>query len=448
LASAHAGQLRAHKRRQCAAGESARARPQAARARASDRVVDATTHNLNHVTVEMPRDALVVVTGPSGSGKSSLALDTIYTEGRRRFVESLSTYARQFLGNRDKPPVDRIEGLGPSVAVEAGTSRGHPRSTVATTTEIHDHLRVLWARAGTPRCPTHGLELAKVDPARIARDVLKKHSGARGWVVAPLGGPGGVESDDPAQLVTARLDAWKAAGFVRLLIDGAEVRLDAKLPKIGPESRVDVVIDRLGFASESRARLAEAAEGAAAMAQGRVSVVVSGGARLEYSTQGACPTCGHRLAHRLDPRHFSFNTHAGACPDCDGLGATSRCDAAKLIVDPSLPLQEGALHPKFARYLVKGKGYYEHLFLEVARQHKVRVELAWANLPKAHQELVLHGKGAKAKYEVTIEKESTNAEITERFTSDWTGLCGHIDAWHKKTEDAEWATLLEQVMTR
>ncbi len=411
------------------------------------RVVDATTHNLNHVTVEMPRDALVVVTGPSGSGKSSLALDTIYTEGRRRFVESLSTYARQFLGNRDKPPVDRIEGLGPSVAVEAGTSRGHPRSTVATTTEIHDHLRVLWARAGTPRCPTHGLELAKVDPARIARDVLKKHSGARGWVVAPLGGPGGVESEEPAKLVAARLDAWKAAGFVRLFVDGVEVRLDAKLPKIGAETRVDVVIDRLGFTGDSRARLAEAAEGAAAMAQGRVSVVVSGGARLEYSTQGACPECGHRLAHRLDPRHFSFNTHAGACPDCDGLGATSRCDAAKLIVDPSLPLQEGALHPKFARYLVKGKGYYEHLFLEVARQHKVRVELAWANLPKAHQELVLHGKGSKPKYEVTIEKESTNAEITERFTSDWSGLCGHIDAWHKKTEDAEWATLLEQVMT-
>jgi excinuclease ABC subunit A len=411
------------------------------------RVVDATTHNLNHVSVDMPRDALVVITGPSGSGKSSLALDTIHTEGRRRFVESLSTYARQFLGNRDKPPVDRIEGLGPSVAVEASTSRGHPRSTVATTTEIHDHLRVLWARAGTPRCPTHGLELAKVDPARIARDVLKRHSGGKGWIVAPLGGPGGVESEAPAKLVAERLDAWKAAGFVRILVDGVETRLDAKLPKLGPSSRVDLVIDRLGFASDSRARIAEAAEQAAHQAQGRVSVVVASGARLEYSTQGACPECGHRLAHRLDPRHFSFNTHAGACPECDGLGTSSRCDPEKLVVHEDRSLTEDALHPKFARYLVKGKGYYEHLFLEVARTHRIKVELAFGNLSKAQRELLLFGKGSKPRYDVTIERESTNAEVTERFSADWPGLCGHIDAWHKKTEDAEWASLLEQVMT-
>ncbi len=411
------------------------------------RVVDATTHNLDHVSVDMPRDALVVITGPSGSGKSSLALDTIHTEGRRRFVESLSTYARQFLGNRDKPPVDRIEGLGPSVAVEASTSRGHPRSTVATTTEIHDHLRVLWARAGTPRCPTHGLELAKVDPARIARDVLKRHAGGKGWVVAPVRGPGlGTDTFDKEQL-DKLVDAWKAAGFVRLLVDGSEVRLDGKLQKLGAEARVDLVIDRLGFAPDARARIAEAAEQAAAQAHGRVSIVVAGGPRLEYSTQGACPECGHRLEHRLDPRHFSFNTHAGACPECDGLGSSSRCDPAKLVLHEDRSLLEDALHPKFARYLVKGKGYYEHLFLTVARTHKIKVELAFGNLSKAQQDLLLFGKGSKPRYEVKIERESMNAEISERFTADWPGLCGHIDAWHRKTEDAEWATLLEQVMT-
>src|SRR6185295_18077377 len=188
--------------------------------------------NLRGIDVDIPRDALTVVTGPSGSGKSSLALDTIHTEGRRRFVESLSTYARQFLGTRDKPPVERIEGLGPSVAVEAGTSRGHPRSTVATTTEIHDHLRVLWARAGQPRCPLHEVELVRVDPARIAKQVVQKHTGAKGWIVAPLFGTGGVESGDPSVEVPKRIEAWRAAGFLRLLIDGSEARLDQKLPKL------------------------------------------------------------------------------------------------------------------------------------------------------------------------------------------------------------------------
>ncbi|MFM7297135.1 MAG: excinuclease ABC subunit UvrA, partial [Planctomycetota bacterium] len=306
---------------------------------------------------------------------------------------------------------------------------------------------VLWARAGTPRCPKHGLELAKVDPARIARDVLKRHGGAKGWIVAPMRGPeDGGETLDKERLEKL-VDAWKSAGFVRLLVDGAEVRLDGKLPKLGANARVDLVIDRLGFSTDSRARIAEAAEQAAAQAHGRVSVVVAAGPRLEYSTQGACPECGHRLEHRLDPRHFSFNTHAGACPECDGLGSSSRCDAAKLVVHEDRSLLEDALHPKFARYLVKGKGYYEHLFLTVARTHKIKVELAFGNLTQSQQDLLLHGKGAKPRYEVKIERESTNAEIQERFTADWPGLCGHIDAWHRKTEDAEWATLLEQVMT-
>jgi excinuclease ABC subunit A len=419
-------------------------------------VVDANTHNLKHVSVEIPRDALVVLTGPSGSGKSSLALDTIYTEGRRRFVESLSTYARQFLGNRDKPPVDRIEGLGPSVAVEAGTSRGHPRSTVATTTEIHDHLRVLWARAGTPRCPTHGGPLLASDPARIAKQVLKTHSGRKGWVVAPLLGAGGAEAGDSAELFEKHVSAWKSAGFVRVLVDGVEVRLDAasgkEAPKIAPDSRIDLVIDRFAFGADTRARLAEAAEQAAEHASGRVSVVVAAqagekAARLEFSTAGACAECGHRLVHKLDPRLFSFNTHVGACADCGGLGVASRADQAKLVVDPSLPLADGALHAKFARYLVKGKGYYEHLFRKVASEHRIDLAKPFAKLTAAQQALLVHGVGAKPQYNVVIERESTNAEIEERFTASWPGLCGHIDAWHRKTEDAEWAALLETVMT-
>ncbi len=431
-----------------AAGDSAPATP-------SDviEVVDANTHNLKHVSLEIPRDSLVVVTGPSGSGKSSLALDTIYTEGRRRFVESLSTYARQFLGNRDKPPVERIAGLGPSVAVEAGTSRGHPRSTVATTTEIHDHLRVLWARAGTARCPTHRSALVSSDPARIARAVLKSYSGRKGWIVAPLLGPGGAQSGDSAELFDKHIAAWKAAGFVRVLVDGVEARLDAPArPQLEPNSRVDLVLDRFNFNAAARARIAEAAEQAAEHASGRVSVVVAAqesepATRAEFSTAGACVECGHRLTHKLDPRLFSFNTHAGACAECGGLGQTSRCDPAKLVVDPNLPLMDGALHTKFARYLVKGKGYYEHLFLEVGRQHRVDLRKPFAKLTAAQQALILHGTGSKPLYSVTIARESTNAEIEERFSADWPGLCGHVDAWRRKTDDPEWAALLETVMT-
>jgi len=435
------------------------ARADAADSRPSNviRVVDANTHSLQHVSIDIPRDSLVVVTGPSGSGKSSLALDTIYTEGRRRFVESLSTYARQFLGTRDKPPVDRIEGLGPSVAVEAGTSRGHPRSTVATTTEIHDHLRVLWARAGTPRCPTHGEALVASDAARIAKQTIKTFSGRKGWIVAPMIGPGAAESGDAKELLARHVDSWKTAGFVRVLVDGVEARLDESgakgaSSKVAPDSRVDLVIDRLAFGPDTRARIAEAAEQAAQHAGGRVSVIAapqgdSESARVENSTLGSCSTCGHRLEHKLDPRLFSFNTPAGACPECSGLGVASRCDPEKLVVDPSMSLVDGALHAKFSRYLVKGKGYYEHLFRKVAREHKIDVEKPVAKLTQTQRALLLHGVGAKAQYNVVIERESANAEIEERFTASWPGLCGHVDAWHSKTEDAEWAALLETVMT-
>src|SRR6185503_10330162 len=176
-------------------------------------VFGARTHNLKNVDVWLPRRALTVVTGPSGSGKSSLALDTIHAVGRARFVESLSTYARQFLGDRDKPPVDRIEGLGPSVAVEARTSGGHPRSTVATTTEIHDHFRVLWARAGTPRCPQHGEELTHSDASRLAKRLLRELAGQKGWIVAPVFGPEAAGKEDLSAAVARASEAWRAGGF-------------------------------------------------------------------------------------------------------------------------------------------------------------------------------------------------------------------------------------------
>ena len=422
-------------------------------------VFGARTHNLKNVDISVPRRALVVFTGPSGSGKSSLALDTIHAVGRARFVESLSTYARQFLGNRDKPPVDRIQGLGPSVAVEARTSLGHPRSTVATTTEIHDHLRVLWARAGTPRCPTHGEELVASDAGRAAKRILGEFGGQKGWIVAPVFGPGAkLEDDLPAAVARAR-ESWKTAGFVRLLVDGSERRLDGKegeelVPK--EAQRVDLVLDRLSFDAAARARIVEAVEQAEALAGGRVSVVVRGDkgaapARLELSTKGACTQCGFQLGEPLEPRHFSFNTHVGACPACDGLGEHWRCVPELLVTHPERALVDdeeggGALWGKLGRYLTKGKGYYEFLLRAVAKVHKLELARPLGSLSDAEQALLLEGAGARPSYDVRIAKEGASFQLEERFSAAWPGLCGHVDAWHKKSEDPEWRAILERTM--
>ena len=423
------------------------------------RVEGARTHNLDDVDVTLPRNALTVVTGPSGSGKSSLALDTIHATGKQRFVESLSTYARQFLAARDRAPVERIVGLGPSVAVEARTSSGHPRSTVATTTEIHDHLRVLWARAGTRRCPDHGQELVRSDAGGVAGRILKAIDGEKGWVVAPVFGPGAEVPDDLAAAFEGRLEAWRTAGFVRVLLDDQEVRLEAATrPPQGTE-RVDLVIDRLTFERAARGRIAEAVEQAESVSGGRVSVLTrarkgQSAQRLEFSTRGACTECGFRLAEELEPRHFSFNTHAGACPGCDGLGERWQCAPELLVDGPELPLVANgsgvktAIGGKLGRYLTKGKGYYEHLLRTVARKHRIDLQKPFGKLSEKARELLLHGRGAKASYTVEIDRESELYEMHESFSSDWPGLCGHVDAWHAKAEDPEWRGILERYMAR
>lgn len=417
------------------------------------RVEGARTHNLRNIDVSIPRDALTVITGPSGSGKSSLALDTLYTEGRRRFVESLSTYARQFLGAGDRPPVDHIRGLGPAVAVEARTSRGHPRSTVATTTEIHDHLRVLYSRAGVRRCPDHGEKLEPESPSRIARRLAKEHEGAKGWIVAPAFGDGAASLPKTVALWKERVQAWLAAGFVRLLIDGKEERLEAELKKPKAKARVDLVIDRVSFEASGRSRMAEAAEQASALAQGRVGIVIRGpggvaGERLSFHTQGACSQCGFALEEALEPRHFSFNTHVGACKSCDGLGELKRCMAELLVTEPEKPLVQGAIGSKLGRYLTKGKGFYEFLLRHVAQEHGIDINQPYDKLKKRERDLIMYGRGAKKEYAVEIEKSYRNADVEERFSAEWPGLCGQVDAWHQRTEDPDWAKLLETVMER
>ncbi|MAE28557.1 MAG: excinuclease ABC subunit A [Planctomycetes bacterium] len=419
------------------------------------RVVEARTHNLEGVTVDIPLGSLAIITGPSGSGKSSLALDTIHTEGRRRFVESLNTYARQFLGTRDRPPVTRIEGLGPSVAVEARAGGAHPRSTVATTTEIHDHLRVLWARAGTPKCPKHGSALGSGDPSAVARAVLRlaakepaPEAGAKdahGWVLAPIIGPGLPPLEGELE---QRVAAWLAAGYGRLLVDGSEVRLSDGTPRLTADARLDLVIDRLVIAPQQRARLAEAIQAAEAAGGGRISVALRTGPRWEFSTHGACTSCGFRLEDDLEPRHFSFNTHVGACQECAGLGERFECQQELLLRDGAELITEGALHGKLGRYLAKGKGYYETLLRTVATSHRLDLTRPVRLWTKKQQNLIFRGDGARQLYRGSMEKETRHTTVQESFSATWPGLCGHVNAWHRKADDAGWRTILEEVMER
>lgn len=406
----------------------------------------ARTHNLKGIDLDLPRGALTVITGPSGSGKSSLALDTIHAAGRQRFVESLSTYARQFLSSGDRPPVDRLDGLGPSVSVEAATVRGHPRSTVATTTEIHDHLRVLWARAGKPRCPDHGHTLEPLSPSKAARVVLERFDGDKGYVLAPLSG-------SPKDL-EARRTAWIQAGFARLMVDGAERRLEEPLTDLSKKSVVELVIDRLGFVAKDRSRLAEALEQADTLGEGRVIVATRDGERLTLSLRGACPECGFRWESPIEPRHFSFNTHVGACPTCDGLGESWQAHPDLLIDRPDLPLalqvtgKPTAISGKLGRYLTKGKGYWEHLLRAVASSHSIDLAKPFERLTIEQQRLLMFGEGARGEYKVEIHKEGAHYEIEENFQAKWEGLCGAVNRWYERSEDPEWRGILQTVMDR
>jgi excinuclease ABC subunit A len=430
----------------------------ASRPRKNLDVIGARTHNLRNIDVSLPRGSLTVVTGPSGSGKSSLALDTIHATGRQRFVESLSTYARQFLASRERAPVERIDGLGPSIAVEARTSAGHPRSTVATTTEIHDHLRVLWARAGTRRCPEHGEKLVQTDASGVARRIVRDHKGQRGWIAAPIFGPGVGEPDDLEKAFISAVEEWRKAGFVRVLMDGLERRLDDKLKTPAEGSRIDLVIDRLALDTGMKSRIAEAVEQAEALSGGRVSLLIKKGSgdpkRIEFSTRGACTRCGFRLEEDLEPRHFSFNVHVGACPSCDGLGQSWQCNPEKLVTRAEFPLvasvqgDDTAIPGKLGRYLTKGKGYYEFLLRTVAGKHKFDLSKPFEKLSAKARDLFLFGKGARKKYTVHIDRESASFELHQSFTSEWHGLCGHVNAWHGRAEDPEWREILEAFMSR
>ena len=367
-------------------------------------------HNLQDIDVEIPRDKLVVITGLSGSGKSSLAFDTIYAEGQRRYVESLSSYARQFLGQMDKPDLDSIDGLSPAVSIDQKTTSKNPRSTVGTVTEIYDYLRLLYARIGVPHCPECGREIERQTTDQVADKILEAGRGRRAFVLAPV-----VQGRKGE--FTKLMDDLRAEGFSRVRIDG-EVRslddtieLDKKF-----KHTIEVVVDRIVIRDTSLGRIAESVEQATKLAHGNVSVYLlpdrdapegSEGDLLTYSLALACPEHGHSIDD-LQPRDFSFNAPYGACPECDGLGFKKVVDAEALIEDPNLSIEEGVFGSFFGK-----SNYYPQIFRALCLHLKVDPATPWKDLPARVRKVFLDGLGDK---KMRVDYKTQDGRDTHWFT--------------------------------
>jgi excinuclease ABC subunit A len=355
---------------------------------ASDRIVisGAREHNLKDVDVELPRDALIVITGLSGSGKSSLAFDTIYAEGQRRYVESLSAYARQFLGLMEKPDVDSIEGLSPAISIDQKTTSRNPRSTVGTVTEVHDYLRLLWARIGVPHCPECGAEITGQTQEQIVDRLMTLEEGTKFIVTAPV--VRGRKGEYGKLLEQFRLE-----GYSRVKIDGELRRLDEDIVLDKKfKHDVAVVVDRLVMKPDLRRRLSESIEAAAALAAGLVEVemVDADAEPLLFSEQFACLNCGTSIPE-LEPRIFSFNSPHGACERCHGLGFQRVIDPELVVPDPTLSLGEGALQP-WNRGIT---AYWKRLIASVAEAYDIDLDKPWAKLKKLEKEVFLYGTGSE-----------------------------------------------------
>ncbi len=360
---------------------------------ASERIVisGAREHNLKDIDVELPRDALIVITGLSGSGKSSLAFDTIYAEGQRRYVESLSAYARQFLGLMEKPDVDSIEGLSPAISIDQKTTSRNPRSTVGTVTEIYDYLRLLWARIGVPHCPTCGEQITGQTQEQIVDRLMTLAEGTKFMVMAPVvrGRKG-----EYGKL----LDQMRLEGYSRVKVNGELLRLDEEIILDKKYKHdISVVVDRLVMKTDLRRRLSESVEAAAGLAAGLVEVemVDSKAETLLFSEQFACLTCGTSIPE-LEPRIFSFNSPHGACERCHGLGFQRVIDPELVVPDPTLSLAEGALQP-WNRGVT---AYWRRLIGAVADDYDVDADKPWSKLKKAEKEVFLYGTGGE-RHQVT-----------------------------------------------
>jgi excinuclease ABC subunit A len=379
----------------------------------------ARTHNLKNINLDLPRNKLTVITGLSGSGKSSLAFDTLYAEGQRRYVESLSAYARQFLQLMEKPDVDLIEGLSPAISIEQKATSHNPRSTVGTVTEIHDYLRLLYARAGTPHCPEHDQPLAAQSVSQMVDHVMALPEDTRLMILAPvIANRKGEQLDLFSEL--------KAQGFVRLRVDGKVYDIDA-LPKLAKTSKhsIDVVVDRLKVRADARQRLAESFETALTHAEGRaLAVEMDTGAEHLFSSKFACPVCSYAL-QELEPRLFSFNNPMGACPKCDGLGSIQFFDPARVVAYPHLSLAAGAIKGWDRR-----NQFYFQMLESLAEHYRFDLSLPFEDLPQAMQDIVLQGSGREQIRFKYLSEKGTRFERSHTFE----GIVPSLERRYRETD--------------
>ena len=345
----------------------------------------ARTHNLKNIDLDLPRDTLIVITGLSGSGKSSLAFDTIYAEGQRRYVESLSTYARQFLAIMEKPDVDHIEGLSPAISIEQKSTSHNPRSTVGTITEIYDYLRLLYARAGTPRCPEHHVSLEAQTVSQLVDHVLSQTQDQRWMLLAP------VVNDRKGEHIQL-LDDLRAQGFIRARIDGTVYDLDEPpVLDLKKKHTIEVIVDRFKIRYDIALRLSESFETALRIADGiAIAACIDDATELLFSERYACPHCGYSLTE-LEPRIFSFNNPKGACSSCDGLGVRQHFDPELIVHNPDISLAGGAI-----RGWDRRNAYYYQIICSLAQHYHFDPEAPFSTLSKATQDIILYGSGREA----------------------------------------------------
>ena len=392
------------------------------------RLRGARTHNLKNIDLDLPRDKLIVITGLSGSGKSSLAFDTIYAEGQRRYVESLSAYARQFLSVMDKPDLDHIEGLSPAISIEQKSTSHNPRSTVGTITEIHDYMRLLYARVGSPRCPDHHFPLEAQTVSQMVDQVLAMESDAtlasqRWMLLAPV-----VRERKGEHLHV--FDQLRAQGYVRVRVNGVLHEIDA-VPALALRQKhtIEAVIDRFKPRADIRQRLAESFETALKLGDGMAIVQSMDDATREpllFSSKYACPVCDYSLPE-LEPRLFSFNSPMGACPGCDGLGVAQFFDPVRVVAHPELSLAAGAM-----RGWDRRNAYYFSMITSLAKHYRFDVDMPWQELPEATRNIILHGSGTEA---ITLTYVSESGSKHQRKHA-FEGIVPNLERRYRETESA------------
>ena len=380
----------------------------------------ARTHNLKNIDLEIPRDKLVVITGLSGSGKSSLAFDTLYAEGQRRYVESLSTYARQFLSMMEKPDIDHVEGLSPAISIEQKSTSHNPRSTVGTITEIYDYLRLLFARVGDPRCPDHDEPLEAQTVSQMVDSVLALPEGSKLMLLAPV-----VRERKGEHLHV--FEELRASGFVRARIDGIVTDLD-DTPELEKNKKhtIEVVVDRFKVREDLGIRLAESFETALQLTDGiaSISFMDGDGDDILFSAKFACPVCGHSISE-LEPKLFSFNNPAGACPTCDGLGVRQYFDDERIVLHPEASLAEGAIRGWDRRNV-----YYFHMLTSLAEHYGFDIDSPYNKLSKKHRQTILHGSG---KEEICFSYINDRGDVFQR-THPFEGIIPNMERRYRDTE--------------